>query len=299
VAPTVGPDLPAGAAVRAALTAAVDRLVAHDAGMRLGDPEALHQARVALRTLRSHLRTFSTLIDRRWSTGVVAELRAMADAIGPVRDLDVLVERLAADAQDLHPMIDPLFDELAARRERARANMLERLRDERYASLLERLVAAAAAPRLVKAAARPAAEALPPIGREGWRRLRARARGVADRAGEAATADLHRARIAAKRARYAAEAIAPALAPEARTAAEGSARALARLQDALGAVQDAFVAREEILAAAARRADEGPFNLAAGTLLERQARAATAAREAVGPAWERAAHRRRRRWTRG
>jgi CHAD domain-containing protein len=295
VAPATGPGLPASAAVKAALTAAVERVVTHDAGTRLGDAESLHQARVGLRTLRSHLRTFAPLIDQRWSNGIVQELRGLARTLGRVRDLDVLIERLDADARDLHPMIDPLFADLGRRRERARASLLERLRDERYASLLERLVAAAAAPRLVKLAARPAGEVLPPLYDDAWNRLAKRADAVAE---DPSNEELHAVRIETKRARYAAEAIAPALDAERRRAARGAARELATLQGLLGTLQDAAIARDEILAAAARRTDEGPFNLAAGTLLERQARAAGAARDGFGEAWKAARKPRHRGWAR-
>jgi CHAD domain-containing protein len=295
VAPATGPDLPASAAVKAALTAAVERMVAHDAGTRLGDPESLHQARVGLRTLRSHLRTFAPLIDQRWSNGIVQELGGLARTLGRVRDFDVLIGRLDADARDLHPMIDPLFADLGRRRDRARAVLLERLRDERYASLLERLVAAAAAPRLVTLAARRAGEVLPPLYDDAWSRLAKRADALS---AEPTNEELHAVRIGAKRARYTAEAIAPALDPDRARAARNAARALAALQGLLGTLQDAAVARDEILSSAVRRTDEGPFNLAAGTLLERQARVAAAARDGFPNAWKAARRPRHRRWAR-
>jgi len=295
VAPPIGPDLPAGAAVRAALTAAVERLVTHDAGVRLGDDESLHQARVGLRTVRSHLRTFSPLIDQRWSRGLQSELRGLGRTLGRVRDLDVLLAGLEADAHDLHPLIDPLLDDLRHRRERARGALLERMRDERYGSLLERLVAAAAAPRLLRLAARPAGEVLPPLFTRAWQGLEA---GV-DKLGDAPSdAALHRVRIATKRARYAAESIGPAMDERRMRAAREAARELARLQGLLGSLQDAAVAHEELLAAAARRTEDGPFNLAAGRLIERQAAVAGRVRAGFAEAWRAVSRPRHRRWAR-
>ena len=47
-----------GRVIRNALAGSVARLIAHDPGVRLGDdPEDVHQARVAMRRLRSDLRT--------------------------------------------------------------------------------------------------------------------------------------------------------------------------------------------------------------------------------------------------
>lgn len=296
VSPAIGPDVAAGNAVRAALTDAVARVIRHDAGMRLGDAESVHQARVGLRTTRSHLRTFAPLIDQRWSNGLVDELRDLARVLGRVRDLDVLLERLAADANDLKPMIDPLFGDLVRRRKRAQTALLERLRDERYAAVLERLVAAAAAPRLVKLAAQPAGDVLPPLFGAAWKSLAKRADAIEL---TSPVADFHEVRIRAKRARYAAAAIAPALDVRGRDGAKGMAKELAGLQTLLGNHQDAAIARDEILAGAARRDGDGPFNLAAGVLLERQAMAAKADRAAFPDLWHRVRRPRHRRWARG
>ena len=85
----------AGQVARAAIAAGVTRMVSHDPGVRLGeDSEAVHQARVATRRLRSDLRTFRSLLDEEWVTSVRTELKWVAGALGQVRDADVLLERL-------------------------------------------------------------------------------------------------------------------------------------------------------------------------------------------------------------
>jgi CHAD domain-containing protein len=295
VAPSVGPDASAGAIVRAALIDAVERILRHDAGMRLGDTEALHQARVGIRMLRSHLRTFAPLLDARWTVATMSELDPIVGILGRVRDLDVLATRLRRDGGDLLPLLDPLFDDVAARRDAAQRELLDRLRDERYASLLERLVAAASAPRLITVAAQPAREVLPPLFMDAWRRLRRRADALGQRS---PGSEYHAARISLKRARYCAVAIAPGLEPDDRVAAEKLGRRLARLQSMLGAAQDAAMARSEIMAGAARHLGDGPFNLAAGVLLERETRRGMDAQAAFRERWPRVRRRRNRRWTR-
>ena len=81
--------------VRRALARSVVRLLTHDPGVRLGeDPEAVHQARVATRRLRSDLRTFADVLDTAWSDPLRDELRTIGHALGDVRDLDVLLGHL-------------------------------------------------------------------------------------------------------------------------------------------------------------------------------------------------------------
>ncbi len=109
-------------------------------------------------------------------------------------------------------------------------------------------------------------------------------------------ADYHELRIRAKRARYAADAIGPALDGSRRDGADAIRKRLSALQTLLGELQDAATAREEILAASARHPDNGPFNLAAGITLEREAQRANAARQAVPDAWRELRRPKHRRW---
>ena len=62
------------------LTASVLRFFRHEAGVRIGeDPEAVHQARVACRRIRSTLRTFAGVLEPEWTAGLRDELRWLAD----------------------------------------------------------------------------------------------------------------------------------------------------------------------------------------------------------------------------
>ena len=68
---------------------------------RSGDAEALHQARVALRRLRSALSIFGPLLGDDGKMALLrAELRWLAAELGEVRNLDVLIGHLDGEARD-------------------------------------------------------------------------------------------------------------------------------------------------------------------------------------------------------
>ncbi len=138
--------------VRASLERNADELARRDPGTRLGeDPEDLHQFRVATRRLRAVLRVARPLLDREWADGLREELGWLGSSLGPVRDLDVLVEHLTEEAAQLSEEdragAEPLLHQLAIEHETARAALLEALSTPRYFALLDALEDAAAAPR--------------------------------------------------------------------------------------------------------------------------------------------------------
>jgi len=239
--PPVSKTTTAAEAVRAAITASVQRLITHDAGVRLGDePESVHQARIATRRLRSDLRTFRSLVDPTWSTELRAELAWLADELGAVRDTEVLIELLAAAATELgdqgRAAVDRILTRLGHQWETQRVELLVAMRSPRYGRLLDRLVAAAGAPVFASdSAERLASESLPQLVAGPWRHLRAAVEALDDPPGDAG---LHEVRIRAKRCRYAAEAVAPVVGKPARR----FARRVATVQDVLGAHHDAVIA---------------------------------------------------------
>lgn len=282
----VGPTDPAGLAVRAAIAAGGLRLVQHDPGTRLGEMEPLHQMRVATRRMRSDLRTFESLVGASWAQGITDELGWLGGHLGAVRDLDVQIARLESEAADLRDDLGPLFDILGARREAARETLLDALRSQRYAALLDRLVAAAAEPDLSDAASQPAEDALPALVQAAWGRLQGKARRLKP---EDPDERYHAVRILAKRARYAAEAIGPVLGQ--RGVAVGKfAGAAAELQDLLGSLQDAAVAAG-LIREAAEGNSEPRFSLAAGRLYEREQVARVRVRDRYPRLWRRMARR--------
>ncbi|PZS00377.1 MAG: CHAD domain containing protein [Candidatus Nephthysia bennettiae] len=276
--------------VRSAISSGVASILKHDIGIRLGgDPEDVHQARVATRRLRSNLRTFQPLLQEEWATGLRDELGWLADQLGSVRDAEVLRDRLREEAKglleaDARPS-DGLLRRLDEDVERARERLLTTLDEQRYVDLLNRLVEAAAQPAVTEDAALPAGEVLPPQVRKPWRKLRSAARALRP---DSPDEELHHTRILAKRARYAAEAAAPAVGSE----AERFAKVAAGLQTVLGEHQDAVIAQGWLRA----NAGGGRRAFVAGQLFGREADRAAASRADWPRAWKRLNQKKLRAW---
>ncbi len=294
VAPTTLPgDATVREAVAAALTSATIRLIRADAGVRVGeDPEAVHGARVAVRRLRSDLRSFRSVLDPSWSSPLRDELGWLGSSLGEVRDLDVLGHRLEGRVADLRPEDKAVGEHLVARvraaRSTARERLLADLRSDRYTALLDRLVQGSQAPAVLPDVAdRTATSVLVPLMAGPWTHLERACTRIDD---DAPDELLHAARIRAKRARYAADALAPLVGVSARR----FARAAARLQDVLGEHQDAVVA-EAWLREAARSGAGTAF--VAGLLTARERRARADARASWRAAWKALRRKKLRFWT--
>jgi CHAD domain-containing protein len=234
-------DSPARDVIKHVFAESIASLLKHDPLVRTsGDPEAVHQARVATRKLRSHLRTFGPLLDPEWTEPLRSELGWLAMGLGAVRDREVLLERLRERAKTLPPSDQrsaaSLLHILEEEIETLRTKLMAELSSLRYIELLERLVIAAHTPATLPEADEPASKVLPPLAAGPWRRLRSAVRQLPETPTDP---ELHRIRILAKRARYAAEAVAPV----AGKAADAFARAAAKLQTILGEHQDSVTAQ--------------------------------------------------------
>jgi CHAD domain-containing protein len=260
-----GPGSTVAQAVGAAIAASVVRLLRHDAAVRQGvEPEGVHQARVATRRLRSDLGTFGSLLEAEPTDALRDELQWLATLLGEVRDSDVLIERLSSRMEEIPGPASgrrALLQRLGARREAARTRLLAGIRSQRYAVLLDGLVAIAVTPPLSTDGDRPATEVLPRLVTRPWGRLVKAVERLGD---DSADEDLHAVRIAAKRARYAAEAVAPVVGKPAHRFAEG----VAALQQSLGDYNDTVVARQWLGEVASRLGAGGAFY--AGVLTERE-----------------------------
>ena len=116
--------------------------------------------------------------------------------------------RKIAGLPDADPGATPkLLDRLRVQRDEARAELLSAMREERYAVLLDRVVAAATQPVLLADVGdRRASELLADLMAKPWAHLER----ACDALGPASVdGELHEARIRAKRVRYAAEALLP------------------------------------------------------------------------------------------
>jgi len=239
--------------VRSALGRSVAQLQRHEPGVRRGDdPEDVHKFRVATRRLRSDLRTFGPLLERRWRRDLRTELRWLGGEIGGVRDADVLLARLGPRVRDLPGSLadeaGPLLVRLEGERTVAHASLLDTLGTSRYEQVVGALVDAVAQPQLVAAPGgappdeRPAGSVVADLVRRPWRQLEKDVEALGD---EPSDHELHEVRILAKRCRYAAEAVAPV----AGDAAHQMAGAVADVQTVLGDHQDTVVAEHWLLAA--------------------------------------------------
>jgi CHAD domain-containing protein len=274
---------PAAYAVQAAIGRGLRRIVLNDPGARLGDAEAVHQMRVGTRRLRADLRTFAPLLLKEPKAYLRAELRWLGAALGEVRDLDVIRSRLRSDASGLDADLEPLFTLLDNRYAEARTRLLDALRSDRYVALLDSLVEANQSPALAPSAREPCGKALPPLAAKPWRKLIRSGRALKR---SSPYEKFHQVRIRAKAARYAAEAVAPALGSKLGKQAGLLARRAAAVQDLLGELQDAVVAAKVLQEAADTHATSGAFKLALVQLIERQEAEAKAAREAFSLVWK-------------
>ena len=250
-------------------------MLANDPGVRLGeDIEALHQLRVATRRSRALLRAARGLVSAGWAEPLRLELAWLGGLLGPVRDLDVLLEHLDAEAGALAGddarAFRRLRARLAAERDNGRAALLDAMGSARYFELLDGLEGAAAA---------PAGEFPEPLAEIAAKEFATLRRAVKALPKGATDDELHRVRIHTKRARYAAELASPELGKRGAKLVERAKE----VQDVIGEHQDACVAEDRLRVLALRGG--GKTGLAAGRLIERQHRRKRAARKAFPDAW--------------
>jgi CHAD domain-containing protein len=264
--------------VQRAIAVSTIRLVEAEPIARAGDDhEGVHDARVAVRRLRSDLRTFRPILDAQ-AEELRMELEWLADVIGPLREMDVLRRRIRRRIDDTGDELAPakiLVDELEVRRLEGRRRLVEAFDSPRYGALLDALEGAVGAAPIVADADRPARRA----GRlmeKPWRALARRAKALGP---DASDESLHAVRIRAKRVRYGAEALEPAFGKRAKRVAS----AARKLQDVLGEHQDAVVV-SAWLTEQALGVDDAGVAFAAGRLAEQE----TAVRARTRARWPRA-----------
>jgi CHAD domain-containing protein len=266
----------------------VTALLARDPGTRLGgEAEDLHQMRVATRRLRTILRVARPLLDPEWTEPLRAELAWLGELLGPARDLDVQMAYFAEEtatlkSRDRRPL-ERFIDHLRRERERVQQTLIEWLRSPRYLKLIASLVQAAQQPPVVAADT-----TLGDIAAHEFKQLRKSMK----RLGRPPThAELHRARILTKRARYAAELAQLSMGkPAGRFAEEAK-----KFQDLLGTHQDAVQAEEHIRRFVVRtQGVRAAF--VAGRMVERQHQRRDAARAALRSEWKQLKKRGKKSW---
>ena len=281
--------------LRHVISKSVTALVDRYAGVWIGDdPEELHQFRVAARRLRSDLRTFASLLDHSSMVWLRDELSWLGGEVGVGRDTDVMTARLRSHMAKL-PIddarsVDRLLQRLGDTAHEARGHVVGALSSDRFLVLLDALVAAAAEPLFALGARGFAEQAAKPLVidlvERPWRRL---IRAVDALEPDSPDAAFHAARIRAKRARYAVEAVAPLYGSDARRLA----RRLADVQSVLGDHQDTTVA-EAWLRQAARAVPS--LRLVAGELIAHEQVDRARLRGEFESVWKRASRPKLRKW---
>jgi CHAD domain-containing protein len=305
LAPDLGPLVidPAMSAEAFALTVVRREMLAmltHEPGTRLGeDAEALHDLRVAARHMVTYLRALEAHLPAR-----VVEcrepLRELLRVLGAARDLDVQLAELAAFSGELseteRPRLEPLRLHLEHARREARFAMLRALDARDTQALMQQLEAGVTVHGNASGndgrtpEASPSASALVLVSavlRDAYRKLRKRA----DRLElDSPPEDFHATRSRGKRLRYLVEASRPLIGDP----AKDFLRALRRLQNVLGALQDSHVASERLRALAASPPESLPADtlFLMGRLAERHELTCRRMRKRFPKAWRRVSGRR-------
>jgi CHAD domain-containing protein len=233
--------------------------------LRAGEP-VIHTTRVAVRRLRSTLRTFEALFDVPTAAKMEEELVWYASLLGAVRDLDILADRMATriDALPaelvLGPVAGTIATEIAVRRKARMAEVVAALDSDRYAELGRFLTGWRGDPPLTESANGPAATIKKFVRRADRRVNRRMQTAIEAYAVGAPEAEelLHRARKAGKRHRYAVELVEPIWGAKATKVVDRRKR----LQDVLGDYQDSLVSAaflRELGAAYGNRSGQNGF----------------------------------------
>ncbi|WP_165225665.1 CHAD domain-containing protein [Aquisphaera insulae] len=305
--PASSPDRPAADLILSAIRGALSRLRAANPPARGGEPEGIHRMRTSSRRLRSELHALRDLIEPEWRQHVEAELKWLAGLLGDVRDLDILENRLQGDEKTKSrattenvdspapARAEPFFNRLHERHHQNSRVLREALDGERYRGLIAELESALETPPLVDEAHQPCRVALPPIARAAWRRLKKGGRGLKTHTPDQA---FHDVRKRAKRARYTAELIAPALGPDVQKEARRFIRLATLVQDVLGEHQDAVVAAAELGQFLADPPEDEAAVAEARHLLKSQRKACEKSRNSFFEVWEKLDRKKSTRWIR-
>lgn len=261
------------------LGAQIGQILAHDPGVRLEEPEAVHDLRSATRRARSALQAYRRFYNALAVRHLGDELKWLGRVLGVPRDAEVMLERLRAQTAELHPGLASavkgrLDDELGASRDAAHRKLQAAMVSARYFELLDGLEAFLDSPPVRPDGAAPARKAAGKLVAKAAKRLERAARTAkgSHRGAEHETA-LHQVRKDAKRLRHVAESVEPVHGKR----ATKIAKAAHRHQQILGEFHDSVVARDLLASLAA--APDVPQDIASAyvTLHTRQVQLAAEA----------------------
>jgi CHAD domain-containing protein len=225
--------------IRYSLLQQLHHLKRCDPGVRFGgEPEDVHQIRVAARRMRTILLAVRKIVRPEWVEPPLSGLKWLGEVFARARDLDVQMSYFHREAEQLKARdrrpLERFLRHLQSERERAQETLLDEMKSARYLGFVSKLREAAETPAVVN----PKYTLMDVAARQ-FRKLRKTIRRLNR---SPSNAELHRVRIKTKRARYAAE-LAEAVDGKAVTRFIKTAE---RFQTLLGMHQDAVLAERYV-----------------------------------------------------
>lgn len=241
------------AAFRSIALGCLEHFQRNERGLKKGGgPEFTHQARVALRRLRSAIKLFAPVLPPEFVTAYGQTWQTLAGALGDARNWDVFLEETLPPIQATFPQNRDIKNLRSAARSRAKAArraVIRILAVKEYPRLLVEFTSA------VYALGDTLPMPLNDFANERITRHARRAKKLAARHATLNTEERHSMRISCKKLRYTVEFFTPLL-PEKRL--RPYLAALSRLQDELGLINDHVTAETLISETLAKRPD-GPI----------------------------------------
>lgn len=271
-APAAGKKAPAAAVVTVYVAAQIDELLARDGGVRLEEPEAVHDMRSAARRIRSILAAYRKLYRAVPVRRLRDDLKWLGTLLGDPRDSEVLLARLRGHLDDLAagPGIETararVEHEVGAAYDAGYRRLQAALGSDRYFRLLDSLEEFRDNPPLRTEAVAPGQRTAGKAVDKAAKRLRRSHKAAAHaRRGTDHENALHRTRISAKRLRHVAESAALVKGKRAGKVA----KAARKQQKLLGDFHDAVLARN-LLAGLQRDRNPGAAAEAYAALVRQQ-----------------------------
>jgi CHAD domain-containing protein len=290
-------DLPAAPSAQASvreclrqyLSRQVQVLKRFDPGTRLGgEPEDLHQMRVATRRLRAVLRSVRAVLDPQWAAPLISGLTWLGRLLGFARDLDVQLEYFRSEASQLslrdRKPVERFVSYLEGERTSAQRTLVGEMKSARYLGFLSKLEQALQEPVVVESGRR-----VEDVAALAFKKL---SKTMRDLSNSPSNVDLHRLRIKAKRARYVAE----LAEPSGGKSAARFIKAVRAFQDLLGTHHDAVLAEQYVRDFVERQPGEKAA-FVAGLLMARAHQRRDHVRNTFRSAWKRVKKRGKKAWS--
>ena len=244
---TLDPQMTVGEAFYRIKDSALRHLYANELPVSEGKPDAIHQARVAIRRIRAALRAFKSVLPYDKRKAFNGEFRWFQQRLSHARDWHVFIDEtlpaIKAAHPDRHEAITRLRKIALAERQRATRDVTDIFESRRYTRLMLQFERWLATPSEVldrSAIAQPVADFAVEVLEKTRRDFLIDTRPLSRMTGE----DMHSLRKRGKKARYASEFFS-GLWPESIT--RPFLRQMENIQDSLGIINDASVARQLVV----------------------------------------------------